>query len=133
VKVVSKRSLASGRPDLADVARDLGLSERTLPRRITEEGKTFRYLFVEARRELSRRLLAEPTAEIEEVACLLGHQDTSSFHRAFRDWEGVTSNRWGELNAASIPRGDLDHAVHRGEPAPGVHIHHDDELERLAA
>ncbi len=120
-------------PALADVARDLGLSERTLQRRITEEGKTFRDLLVEARQELGRRLLADPTAEIEEVACLLGYQDTSSFYRAFRDWEGVTPNRWRELNAASIPRGDLDHAVHRGEPAPGVHIHHDDELERLAA
>lgn len=112
VKVVLKRSLASGRPELADVARDLGLSERTLQRRITEEGKTFRDLLVEARQELGRRLLADPTAEIEEVACLLGYQDTSSFYRAFRDWEGVTPNRWRELNAAALLRGDLDHALH---------------------
>lgn len=112
VKVVLKRSLASGRPELADVARDLGLSERTLQRRITEDGKTFRDLLVEARQELGRRLLADPTAEIEEVACLLGYQDTSSFYRAFRDWEGVTPNRWRELNAAALLRGDLDHALH---------------------
>ena len=112
VKVVLKRSLASGRPELADVARDLGLGERTLQRRITEEGKTFRDLLVEARQELGRRLLADPTAEIEEVACLLGYQDTSSFYRAFRDWEGVTPNRWRELNAAALLRGDLDHALH---------------------
>lgn len=98
VKVVLKRSLASGRPDLADVARELGTSERTLQRRMTDEGATFRELLVEARQELGRQLLADPATDIDEVACLLGYQDTSSFYRAFRDWEGVTPNRWRELN-----------------------------------
>jgi AraC-like DNA-binding protein len=100
VKVVLKRKLASGRPDLPEVAQELGMSERTLQRRVTDEGKNFRELLVEARQELGRRLLADPSAEINEVAYLLGFQDTSSFHRAFRDWEGVTPNRWRELNAA---------------------------------
>lgn len=98
VKVVLKRSLASGRPELADVARDLGTSERTLQRRITDEGTTFRDLVVEARQELGRKLLSDPSADIEEVACLLGYQDTSSFYRAFRGWEGVTPNQWRERN-----------------------------------
>ncbi|HTO66736.1 MAG TPA: AraC family transcriptional regulator ligand-binding domain-containing protein, partial [Bradyrhizobium sp.] len=84
VKVVLKRSLASGRPDLSDVARDLGLSERTLQRRITEEGASFRELLIEARQELGRQLLSDPSAEIDEVACLLGYQDATSFYRAFR-------------------------------------------------
>ncbi len=97
VKIVLKRSLASGRPGLADVARDLGLSDRTLQRRITEEGASFRDLLVEARQELGRQLLSDPTAEIDEVACLLGYQDSSSFYRAFRDNEGVTPSRWREL------------------------------------
>jgi AraC-like DNA-binding protein len=98
VKVVLKRSLPSGRPDLADVARELGTSERTLQRRITDEGATFRELLVEARQELGRQLLADPNTDIDEVACLLGYQDTSSFYRAFRDWEGMTPNKWRELN-----------------------------------
>ncbi|HKT96038.1 MAG TPA: AraC family transcriptional regulator ligand-binding domain-containing protein [Paraburkholderia sp.] len=102
VKVVLKRSLASGRPDLSDVARDLGMSERTLQRRVTEEGKTFRELLVEARQELGRQLLSDPSADIDEVACLLGYQDTSSFYRAFRDWEGVTPTRWRELNVSDV-------------------------------
>ncbi|MEN2470436.1 AraC family transcriptional regulator [Burkholderia sp. GS2Y] len=102
VKVVLKRCLASGRPELPDVARDLGMSERTLQRRITDEGTTFRDLLAEARQELWRRLLADPAAGIDEVSCLLGYQDTSSFYRAFRDWEGVTPNRWRELNSPSF-------------------------------
>ncbi len=96
VKMVLKRSLASGRPDLADVAQDLGMSERTLQRRITEERTTFRELLVEARQELGRQLLADPATDIDEVACLLGYQDASSFYRAFRDWEGVTPGEWRE-------------------------------------
>lgn len=102
VKVVLKRCLASGRPELPDVARDLGMSERTLQRRITDEGATFRDLLTEARQELWRRLLLDPAAGNDEVACLLGYQDTSSFYRAFRDWEGVTPNRWRELNATRL-------------------------------
>ncbi|MFT4275894.1 MAG: AraC family transcriptional regulator [Rhodopseudomonas sp.] len=102
VKIVLKRGLASGRPDLSDVASDLGMSERTLQRRITEEGVSFRELLVEARQEVGRRLLADPTIDIDEVACLLGYQDPSSFYRAFRDWEGITPNRWRELNGDKL-------------------------------
>ena len=102
VKAVLKRGLASGRPDIAHVARDLGVSERTLQRRITEEGTTFRTLVTEARQELGQHLLADPSADVAEVACLLGFQDTTSFYRAFRSWEGTTPNRWRERNAAGV-------------------------------
>ncbi|MGZ9722896.1 AraC family transcriptional regulator [Rhizobium miluonense] len=98
VKVVLKRSLASGRPELSQIAQDLNMSERTLQRRITEEGKTFRELLSEARKELGRQLLSNPSTDIDEVACLLGYQDRSSFYRAFRDWEGLTPLQWRELN-----------------------------------
>lgn len=100
VKVVLKRTLASGRPEIADVARDLGMSERTLQRRITDEGATFRALLIEARQELGRRLLSDSSMGIDEVAFLLGYQDTSSFYRGFREWEGMTPNRWRALQVA---------------------------------
>jgi len=98
VKLVLRRMLASGRPDLAHVAQELGLSDRTLQRRITDAGTSFRDLLADARKDLGRRLLSDPGTDIDEVACLLGYQDASSFYRAFRDWEGVTPNRWRELN-----------------------------------
>ncbi|WP_348983919.1 hypothetical protein [Methylosinus sp. C49] len=41
---------------------------------------------------------------MDEAACLLGYQDTSSFYRAFREWEGMTSSRWRKLNGAHIDR-----------------------------
>ncbi len=93
-----KRRLASGRPEVATVARDLGTSERTLQRRITEHGTTFRALLVEARQELGQQLLLDSSLGIDEVACLLGYQDTSSFYRAFNEWEGIPPNRWRAQN-----------------------------------
>lgn len=101
VKVVLKRTLASGRPEVGHVARDLGMSERTLQRRITDEGGTFRALLIEARQELGRRLLSDAAMGVDEVACLLGYQDTSSFYRGFREWEGMTPNHWRAVNGVA--------------------------------
>lgn len=110
VKVMLKRMLASGRPEVAAVARELGLSERTLQRRITGEGTTFRALLAEARGELGRQLLSDPSMGLDEVACLLGYQDTSSFHRGFREWEGTTPSHWRVLNGVGA----------QGRPAPAL-------------
>ncbi len=99
VKSTLKRILASGRPEMVEVAREMGMSERTLQRRITEEGSSFRQLMLETRQEVVRHLLTEPTIEIEEIACLLGYEDTNSFYRAFRAWEGTTPARWRALQA----------------------------------
>ncbi|MBP0656735.1 AraC family transcriptional regulator, partial [Mycobacterium tuberculosis] len=46
-------------------------------------------------------LLTEPDIDIGEIACLLGYQDTTSFYRAFRDWEGMTPAQWLERNSGS--------------------------------
>lgn len=94
VKSALKRTLASGRPEMAEVAREIGMSERTLQRRMTEEGTSFRQLMLETRQEMVRHLLSQPSVEIDEIACLLGYEDTNSFYRAFRAWEGTTPARW---------------------------------------
>jgi AraC-like DNA-binding protein len=110
VVYVLKRRLASGRPDIASVARDLGTSERTLQRRITDHGTTFRALLVEARQELGEQLLLDPSLGIDEVACLLGYHDTSSFYRAFNEWKGIPPNRWRAQNGRN-PVSQLKSAV----------------------
>lgn len=94
VKAILKRALASGTPSLPAVARDLGLSERTLQRRITAEGSSFRELLHRARQELSRQLLADPELAVAEIACLVGYQDETSFYRAFRESEGMSPREW---------------------------------------
>lgn len=99
VKMVVRRSLPSGRPEIVDIARQMGMSERTLQRRITEEGTSYRALLDGARADMGRSLLADAENGIDEVACLLGYQDTRSFYRAFRSWEGMTPARWREIQA----------------------------------
>src|SRR5579863_5129400 len=94
VKWTLKRLLADNRPDIQAVSRELGVSSRTLQRRIAEEGATFRALLAEARRELARIYLREPSIEINQVAHLVGYEDPNSFYRAFRSWEGTTPGRW---------------------------------------
>lgn len=106
VKIVLKRRLASGKPELSDVAEALGLSERTLQRRIAEAGTSFRHLLEASRQELGRDMLASGVTAPDEISFLLGYQDTSSFYRAFREWEGVTPSQWREINSKG------DRAVH---------------------
>ncbi|CAN7595805.1 AraC family transcriptional regulator [Mesorhizobium amorphae] len=98
VKIVLKRRLASGKPELSDVANALGMGERTLQRRISESGTSFRLLLEASRQELGREMLASGANAADEIAYLLGYQDTSSFYRAFREWEGVTPAQWREQN-----------------------------------
>ncbi len=88
VKWILKRLLAGARPDVSAVAHELGLSDRTLQRRIDDDGTTFRKLLLEARQELAREYLNRPDIDVAEVAYLLGYEDSNSFYRAFRTWEG---------------------------------------------
>ena len=53
VKWILKRLLAGSRPEISAVARELGVSDRTLQRRIIDDGATFRQLLIEARQELA--------------------------------------------------------------------------------
>jgi AraC-like DNA-binding protein len=89
-KWILKRLLPGSRADLAMVAKELGMGERTLQRRITNEGNTFRKLLSEARHELAVLYLSDPLIEPAEAAFLVGFDDPNSFYRAFRSWEGKT-------------------------------------------
>jgi len=89
-----KRLLAGHRPTIQDVARQMGLSPRTLQRRLTGSGTTFQQLLENARRDLARHYLRHSSLELNETAYLLGYEDANSFFRAFQNWEGTTPGRW---------------------------------------
>jgi AraC-like DNA-binding protein len=94
VKATIKRLLAGQRPSIHLVARRLGMSSRTLQRRLTDGGATFQELIEEARRELARHYLRQGALELNETAYLLGYVDANSFFRAFHHWEGTTPGEW---------------------------------------
>ncbi|MBZ4421892.1 AraC family transcriptional regulator [Myxococcus sp. RHSTA-1-4] len=79
-----------GEATLKSMAARLKMSERSLQRRLTQEGVTFDELLDRLRHELSLRYLADPKIAISEVAYLLGYSEPSPFHRAFRRWTGAT-------------------------------------------
>jgi AraC-like DNA-binding protein len=94
VKWVLKRLLGGPRPEISEVAKELGMSSRTLQRRITDEGSSYRQLLNDARQELARFYLREPSLSVSEIAYLLSYEDPSSFFRAFHEWEGTTPGEW---------------------------------------
>jgi AraC-like DNA-binding protein len=84
-----EEALDGPRPTARAVGRKLGLSERSLHRRLREEGTTFRGLLDALRRERAERYLGQGVP-VSETAFLLGYSDTSAFHRAFRRWTRST-------------------------------------------
>jgi AraC-like DNA-binding protein len=90
VKGWLSEAIASGRTGIEDAARGLGVSTRTLQRRLTDEGTSFQILLAETRLKLSRHYLTQPQLSTPEIAFLLGYSEQNSFYRAFRDWTGLT-------------------------------------------
>lgn len=85
---VIARHLGQQELTLAMVARELGFSARTLQRRLTEEGVSFRAVLEEARCAVAERLLRDSSRPIKLIAHHLGYGDLSGFSRACRNWTG---------------------------------------------
>jgi AraC-like DNA-binding protein len=75
---------------LSAAARALGMSTRTLQRRLRQQGIVYARLLDEVRRGLSSRYLAEGNLSLGEIAYLLGYSESSAFNRAYRRWTGRT-------------------------------------------
>ncbi len=88
------QQLAAGRASLEAVAPMLGLSSRTLHRRLGECGRSFRELLDEVRRSRSERFLRHPSLPLAEIAFMLGYTEQSSFQHAFRRWTGMTPGEY---------------------------------------
>lgn len=82
--------LPAGSGSAQGVARHLGVSTRTLQRRLGEDGVTFQKLLADLRGELAHHYLTQSTLSLTEIAFLLGYDNANSFHRAFNQWTGRT-------------------------------------------
>jgi AraC-like DNA-binding protein len=82
--------LETGPPDRSSVAKRLALSDRSLQRRLREEGTSFRSVLDECRRDLAGEQLQSQNTPIAEVAYLAGFSEVSSFTRAVHRWYGCT-------------------------------------------
>jgi AraC-like DNA-binding protein len=81
-------------PDRVTIAAQLGMSERSLQRRLQQEGTSFQALLDRTRHYLARELLRNTSLPLGDVAVRLGFAEPSAFYRAFRKWEGCTPGQY---------------------------------------
>jgi AraC-like DNA-binding protein len=82
--------LPHGRVLVEDVARSLGMSERTLARRLSDEGLNFTEILQQLRHDLAVRYLDDRKLHVSKIAWLLGFNEVSAFTHAFKRWTGKT-------------------------------------------
>jgi AraC-like DNA-binding protein len=82
--------LPHGKAHAGEVAAQLGMSRRTLARRLAAEGLTFAGVLAQLRVDLAKRELRDASLTISQVAWLLGYREVSAFTHAFKRWTGQT-------------------------------------------
>ena len=93
--------LAHGSFDVEEVARSLGLSKRSMHRKLSELGRTYQAVLDDFRAGEAERLLVARKDSLAQIALSLGFADQTAFNRAFRRWKGTTPSAWlAERSAA---------------------------------
>jgi AraC-like DNA-binding protein len=88
-----------GIASLPTLARALHVSTRTLKRRLTDAGSSYRALVDDARRQRALVLLAQPELDLTAIALRLGYGDATNFSRAFRRWTGAAPSKYRRLRS----------------------------------
>ncbi|XCF07276.1 helix-turn-helix domain-containing protein [Tamlana crocina] len=94
INKILKESMASGIPSIAQVGEYLGVSARTLKRRLAERNLTFRELIQKNQQETATLLLSNSSQSVGEIAFLTGFSEQSAFNRAFKRWTGQAPNEY---------------------------------------
>jgi AraC-like DNA-binding protein len=85
--------LPSGESRAAVVARQLGMSTRSLTRHLADEGTTFGDILEQLRRRLASRYLADDRMSVQQIAWLLGYSEVGAFNHAYKRWTGTAPRR----------------------------------------
>jgi AraC-like DNA-binding protein len=88
-KLMTER-LTKGHFRIDDVARDLGMSSKTLERRLADKDETFTELLGAIRRDLARHYVRETDFRLDQIAYLTGYSEPAALVRAFKRWTGTT-------------------------------------------
>ena len=91
VRDALRRRIAAGeQTSAASVGEQLGLHERTLNRRLQEEGTSYRQVREVVLKTLSLQYLEATQLPVADIAAFLGYGSTAAFDRAFRQWFGTS-------------------------------------------
>jgi AraC-like DNA-binding protein len=83
-------TLPHGKVLVEDIALNLGMSKRTLTRKLADENLNFSEIFEQLRRDLADRYLNDRKLHVSKIAWLLGFSEVSAFTHAFKRWTGKT-------------------------------------------
>ena len=90
IRKLIEDALPSGIPNLSEVSQHVGMSSRTLTRRLSDSGYTFRGLIKSTQEDISKNFLLKSTRSVGEIAFLAGFSEQSAFNRAFKRWTTQT-------------------------------------------
>jgi AraC-like DNA-binding protein len=94
VRSILRTALLTDHASADQIASLFSMHSRTLHRRLSAVGTSFRELVDESRFEIARQMLLDTDADVSHVACVLNYADSSAFTRAFRRWSGATPTQW---------------------------------------
>lgn len=89
VESLIEDALPTGIPSIHNISDLLAMSNRTLTRRLSEAGVTFRDLIKKAQYQIAKDMLKDPSNSIGDIAFITGFSDQSAFNRAFKKWSGA--------------------------------------------
>lgn len=98
-RIAIRRALPGGTLTIDSLAVELGISRRTLQRRLSALGASFKSILQEVREAQSRRYLDDPRLAVTEIALLLGYSDQASFSNAFKGWCGCAPTEYRQRAA----------------------------------
>lgn len=93
--------LAYGDPTLPAIASRMGISPRTLQRRLEGANTSYQAVVDGTRQALAQSYLRDPALHLAELALLLGFADQAAFTRAFKRWHAISPSRWRKRELAS--------------------------------
>ena len=94
LRQILRSFLTFGHPRIEMIAEILGVNVRTLQRRLSEEGLTFKKVIDQARYQAAGELMSQPEINLVEVAHELGYSDQAHFNRAFRRFAGTSPTKY---------------------------------------
>jgi len=103
VQLVLEFLLRQGNADIESLAALVGTSRRTLQRHLLSRGQTYAEMLDSVRLDMARRLLAESSRKVIDVAYEVGYTDPSHFARAFRRWTGVPPSAYRRTVLSPAP------------------------------
>ncbi|MEM6684450.1 MAG: AraC family transcriptional regulator ligand-binding domain-containing protein [Bacteroidota bacterium] len=98
VEALIKDALPTGIPSIHHISDLTAMSNRTLTRRLSEAGTTYRDLIKKTQEKIAKKMLRDHTQSIGEIAFLTGFSEQSAFNRAFKKWTDQTPSEFRKNN-----------------------------------